>query len=100
MKNTFSRIGAKIRNCIPDSNGSLPKYKFENTPQSRLLDTLILEDTYVGVRTLIDIFSKYFFSLFKCSLNLAKKSLNDSDCLIFEFNFTHILFHLAYVFTV
>lgn len=67
MKNYFSRIGAKIRNCIPDSNRSLPKYKFENTLQSRLLDTLILEDTYVGVRTLIDIFSKYFFFL---SLNV------------------------------
>ena len=61
MKNYFSRTGAKIRNCILDSNRSLPKYKFENTLQSRLLDTLILEDTYVGVRTLIDIFSKYFF---------------------------------------
>ena len=61
MKNSFSRIGAKIWNCIPDSNRALPKYKFKNTLQSRLLDILILEDTYVGVRTLIDIFSKYYF---------------------------------------
>ena len=59
MKNSFSRIGAKIWNCIPDSNRALPKYKFKNTLQSRLLDILILQDTYVGVRTLIDIFSKY-----------------------------------------
>ena len=63
MKSSFSRIGAKIWNCIPDSNRALPKYKFKNTLQSRLLDILILEDTYVGVRTLIDIFSKYFFFL-------------------------------------
>ena len=61
MKNSFSRIGAKIWNCIPDSNRALPKYKFKNTLQSRLLDILILEDTgtYVDVRTSIDIFSKY-----------------------------------------
>ena len=59
MKNSFSRIGAKIWNCIPDSNRALPKHKFKNTLQSRLLDILILQDTYVGVRTLIDIFSKY-----------------------------------------
>ena len=84
MKNSFSRTGAKIRNCIPDSNRALPKYKFKNILQSRLLDILILEDTYAGVRTLIDIFSKYyFFYLFKCSQNIAKKSPNDADSLIF-----------------
>ena len=44
---------------IPDSDRALPKYKFKNTLQSRLLDILIHEDTYVGVRTLIDLFSKY-----------------------------------------
>ena len=35
-------------NGIPDSDRALPKYKFKNTPQSRLLDILIQEDTYVG----------------------------------------------------
>ena len=59
MKNSFSRIGVKIWNCIPDSNRALTKYKFKNTLQSRLVEILIVEDTYVGVRTLIDIFSKY-----------------------------------------
>ena len=63
MKNSFSRIAAKIWNCIPDSNRALTKYKFKNTLQSRLLDILILQDTYVSVRTLIDIFSKYYFFL-------------------------------------
>ena len=64
MKNSFSRIGVKISNSIPDSDRALPKYKFKNTLQSRLLDILIQEDTYVGVRTLIDIFVNInFFSL-------------------------------------
>ena len=51
MKNSFSRIGAKIWNSIPDSDRALPKYKFKDNLQSRLLDILIQEDTYVGVRT-------------------------------------------------
>ena len=59
MKNSFSRIGAKLWNSIPDSDRALPKYKFKGTLQNRLLDILIQEDAYVGVRTLIDIFSKY-----------------------------------------
>ena len=53
VKNSFSRIGAKIWNSIPDSDRVLPKYKFKNTLQSRLLDILIQEDTYVGLRTLL-----------------------------------------------
>ena len=48
-KNSFSRIGANIwnsqLNSIPDSDRVLPKYKFKKTPQSRLLDILIQEDT-------------------------------------------------------
>ena len=49
---------------IPDRDRALPKYKFKNTLQSRLLDILIQEDTYVGVRALIDIFVNIiFFSL-------------------------------------
>ena len=59
MKNSFSRTGAKIRNSIPDIDRALPIYKFKDTPHNRLLDILIQEDTYVGVRTLIDTFSKY-----------------------------------------
>ena len=53
VKNSFSRIGAKIWNSIPDSDRVLPKYKFKNSIQSRLLDILIQEDTYVGLRTLL-----------------------------------------------
>ena len=42
MKNSFSRIGVKISNSIPDSDRSPAKYKFKNTLHSRLLDILIL----------------------------------------------------------
>ena len=42
LKNSFSRIGVKISNSIPDSDRALPKYKFKNTLHSRLLDILIL----------------------------------------------------------
>ena len=42
MKNSFSRIGVKISNSIPDSDRALPKYKFKNTLHSRRLDILIL----------------------------------------------------------
>ena len=42
MKNSFSRIGVKISNSVPDSDRALPKYKFKNTLHSRLLDILIL----------------------------------------------------------
>ena len=55
MKNSFSRIGAKIWNSIPDSYHALLKYKFKNTLQSQLLDILLQEDTCVGMLTLIDI---------------------------------------------
>ena len=59
---------------IPDSDRALPKYKFKNTLQSRPLDILMQEDTYVGVGTLIDVFSKYsfctFISLIPCFIYL------------------------------
>ena len=59
---------------IPDSDRALPKYKFKNTLQSRPLDILMQEDTYVGVGTLIDVFSKYSFftliSLIPCFIYL------------------------------
>ena len=57
---TFQELVQKYGMCsIPDSHRALPKYKFKNTLQSQLLDILIREDTYVGVGTLIDVFSKY-----------------------------------------
>ena len=53
MKNSSSRIGAKMWNSIPDRDRALPKCKFKNTLQSRLLDILIQDDIYVGLRTLL-----------------------------------------------
>ena len=76
MKNSFLSIGEKIWNSIPDSDPALPKYKFKNILQSRLLDILIQEDTYVGVHTLVEIFSKYYF--FSVQFQ-------------FQFNFIHTL---------
>ena len=72
MKNSFSRIGAKIWNSVLDSDRVLPKYKFKNTLQSRLLDNSIQEDTYVGLRTLLT---------YLVNIN-------------YQFNFIHTLFHL------
>ena len=37
VKNSFSRIGAKIWNSVPDSDRVLPKHKFKNTLQGQLL---------------------------------------------------------------
>ena len=56
----MSWAGWIVWNSIPDSDLALPKYKFKNTLQSRLLGILIQEDTYVGVRALFDKFSKYW----------------------------------------
>ena len=53
LKKSFSRTGAKIWNSIPNSGRVLPK-------KSWPLNILIQEDTYVGVRTLIDILRKYY----------------------------------------
>ena len=50
----MSWAGWLVWNSIPDSDRALPKYKFKNTLQSRPLDILIQEDTYIGVRTLFD----------------------------------------------
>ena len=64
MKNSFSRIGAKIWNSIPDSERALAKYKFKNTLQSRLLDCILIqEDTYVGVRALLTYLVNIKFSV-------------------------------------
>ena len=60
LKNSFSSIGAKIWNSIPNSDRALPKsYKFRDILQNRLLDILTQENTYVDVHTLVEIFSKY-----------------------------------------
>ena len=58
LKNSFSSIGAKIWNSIPNSDRALPKYKFKDILQNRLLDILTQENTYVAVHTLAETFSK------------------------------------------
>ena len=60
LKNSFSSIGAKIWNSIPNSDRALPKYQFKDILQNRLLGILTRENTYVAVHTLVEIFySKY-----------------------------------------
>ena len=59
LKTSFSSIGAKIWNSIPNSDRALPKYKFKDILQNRLLDVLTQENTHVAVHTLVEIFSKY-----------------------------------------
>ena len=59
VKNSFSRIGAKIWNSIPDSDRVLPKYKFKNSIQSRLLDNFDTGGYLCWPAYFIDIFSKY-----------------------------------------
>ena len=64
MKNSFSRIGVKMWNSIPDSESALAKYKFKNTLQSRLLDSILIqEDTFVGVRALLTYLVNIKFSV-------------------------------------
>ena len=53
MENALVHPCPILLNGIPDSDRVLPKYKFKNTLQSRLLDILIQEDTNVGLRTLL-----------------------------------------------
>ena len=55
LKNSFSSIGAKMWNSIPNRDHALPKYKFEDILQNQLLDTLTQENTYVAVHTLVEI---------------------------------------------
>ena len=55
LKNSFSSIGAKIWNSIPNRDHALPKYKFEDILQNQLLDTLTQENTHVAVHTLVEI---------------------------------------------
>ena len=94
MKNLFSRIGAKIWSSVPDSDRAL---KFKNTLQSWLLNILIGEDTYVGLRTLIDSlisFISCFIYLFwniciLCLINFDNfiVMFQPYDCNFFYFSF-------------
>ena len=45
LKNSASSIGPKIWNSIPNSDRALPKYKFKDILQNRLLDILTQENT-------------------------------------------------------
>ena len=58
LKNSFSSIGAKIWNSIPNSDRALPEYKFKDILQNRPLDILTPGNSYVAVYTSVEIFNK------------------------------------------
>lgn len=55
-KNSFSILGAKTWNRIPNCLHSLTKFKFKRMLHDPLLNILIQVDNYVGVHSLIDNF--------------------------------------------
>ena len=58
---SFSRLGAKIWNSIPQELRKLPKCVFKKNMQNRLLQALMEKDDYVGTPSLINKFQN------KCS---------------------------------
>ena len=47
---SFSSLGAKIWNSIPQELRKVPKVVFKANLQNRLLEALMKEDDYVGIR--------------------------------------------------
>ena len=58
MKNSFSRLGARIWNSIPICLRSPPKYEFKKLLHRQLINILMREDTYVDVHTITGKFRK------------------------------------------
>ena len=58
LKNSFSRIGAKIWNSVPPDFGNYPNITLRKN-HAKLLKVLSLEDTYVDVSTLISKLLQY-----------------------------------------
>ena len=52
-KNSFSIVGAKIWNSIPESYRKLPKHIFKKKIQALLIVTLETLDSYADISTLI-----------------------------------------------
>ena len=57
---SFSRLGAKIWNSIPQELRKVPKFVFKANLQNRLLEVLMEEEDYVGIPFLIKKISKTF----------------------------------------
>ena len=55
---SFSRLGAKIWNSIPQELRKVPKFVFKANLQNQLLEVLMEEDDYVGIPFLIKKISK------------------------------------------
>ena len=57
---SFSRLGAKIWNSIPQELRKVPKFVFKANLQNRLLEVLMEEDDYVGIPFLIKKFQNNY----------------------------------------
>ena len=57
---SFSRLGAKIWNSIPQELRKVPKFVFKANLQNRLLVVLMAEDDYVGIPFLIKKFQNNY----------------------------------------
>ena len=59
LKNSFSRIRAKIWNSVPPDIRKLPKHNFKKKLHEALLKVLSLENTYVDASTLFSKLSQF-----------------------------------------
>ena len=57
---SFSRLGDKIWNSIPQELRKVPKFVFKTNLQNRLLEILMEEDDYVGIPFLIKKFQNNY----------------------------------------
>ena len=57
---SFSRLGTKIWNSIPQELHKLPKFVFKTNQQNRLLEVLMEEDDYVDIPFLIKKFQNNY----------------------------------------
>ena len=60
LSKSFSRLGAKIWNSIPQELRKLSKFVFKKNLQNRLLQVLMEEDDYVGTPFLIKKFQNNY----------------------------------------
>ena len=75
-KNSFSILGTKVWNSLPESIRQLTKHKFKKTIEEILLQIFITQDSYVDISTLTDAMKKFltpppssFYPRFKFSYN-------------------------------
>ena len=81
---SFSRLGAKIWNSIPQELRKVPKFVFKANLQNRLLEVLMEEDDYVGIPFLIKKFQN----------NCSKKLHLTTTAVLSNYLFIYLIFIL------